>query len=103
MQEVPAVCDLHRLGSAIVNTFPADGGAVTAYHLHAGVLPKPSCYRLFRVPFEKIHYLAALEVHQDSSGDIAFAETKVIHAQHPHVLGFGMEGPADTFQEGVGA
>jgi hypothetical protein len=103
MQEVPAVGDMSRLRSAIVNTFPADGGAITAYHFQAGVPTEPSRYGLRRVPFEKIHYPVALEVHQDSSGDIAFPETEVIHAQHPHVLGFGTEGPADTIQEGVGA
>src|SRR5215208_6659734 len=83
MQEVPAVGDMSRLRSTIVNAFPADRGAVTADHFQAGVLAEPSCYGLCRVSFEEIHYLVALEVHHDGAGGVASLETEVIHAQHP--------------------
>jgi len=103
MQEVPAVGDLSRLRSTIVNTLPADGGALTADYLHAGALAEPLCDGPCRVPFEEIHYPVALEVHEDGARGVAFSETEVIHAQHPHVLGFGTMGTPDTIQESVGA
>jgi hypothetical protein len=55
------------------------------------------------VSLGQVRHLVALQVHEDGARGAAFAQTEVVHAQHPHVLGFGTEGAADTVQVGVGA
>jgi hypothetical protein len=52
---------------------------------------------------EKVRHLAALEVHQNGTRGVAFAETEVVHAHHPHVIGFVPEGAADAVEEALGA
>jgi hypothetical protein len=92
---VPPVGDLEGVGDTRVDALPADVRAVASDHLHARASPEPPRYGFGRVPFE--------EVRQDGARGVAFAQSEVVHAHHPHVLGFGTEGAADAVQEGVGA
>ena len=103
LQEVKAVGNLHRIGSATARPFGVLGGAIARNQLDAWVLFEPRFHNPGRAFWLEVDRSMGVEVDEDRSIALAFAEGKIVDAEMAWGGRRGGRLTTGEAQEGIGA